>query len=147
MDKMRLVWVALVTYIKDLFKNKYSVYKILITIISGIAIVWAMIVSLTYVGCLESVLLCPSAYFGIPFIDFKWNIPVTELPLLLIVIVMASINLSTMFALSEVRKFHYYLTLIIVLLMLVSLIFITSVVSFEAVLNQEINRLIRENRL
>jgi len=140
MRKVKIFFKDILTQLRFISQSINN-QKLIITVIHCLAIVWASIVSITYLGCLDSPLICPRAFFSIPYTDNYILIPFTELPNLILVIIMSSVNLSTLYAFEKIHRFQYITVGIVIFLVAFSLIFISSVASFETVFYQEYIRI------
>ncbi len=140
LTKTKQFFLNLLSQIRFFFSSKNNSHKIIISLIHTGLLIWACIISFTYSGCLESDLLCPRAYFTIPYTSISLYI-YSELPLLATVIILSTVNITALFALNQVKRFNYIFVAITITLFIFSMFFITSYVRFGSALQQEIQRL------
>ncbi len=145
-SSLRTLASNIITNARFYLTSRHTSHRLILSLIHTFITIWACIVSFTYSGCLESELLCPQAYFTVPLTSFSFYI-FTELPLLIAAIVISAVNITAMFALGTISRFHYILAAVALGIFLFSTVFITSYVRFGDALQQEINRLQQEGEL
>lgn len=146
MPKLSINFPYLKTLAWAYLRSRHTSHRLFLSLLHTALLIWACIVSFTYTGCLESQLLCPQAYFTIPFTQISFYI-ISELPLLIIVIIISTVNITAMFALGMVKRFNYILSAICFFIFIFSMVFITSYVRFGDALQQEINHLYQSGQL